>query len=99
MFQATTGNLILKPTEKEIKTESGLFIASDSAEISRSIRGEVIATGGKKVLGNQIVNMEAKVGDTVLFDTYKSSELTFEGKVYYKIEEDKIFGIILKACN
>ena len=95
MFRATCGNLIMKPmVTKEKKTDAGIILPDESAETSRAIRGEVIATGGKKVLGNQLVNMEVKVGDKILFDTYKASEATFNGVLYYKIEEDKIFGII-----
>jgi len=87
--QATLGNLFLRKMEAgESKTESGIILSTESAETSRSIRGEVLSTGGKKLVGNQLLDMEAKVGDTVLFDVYKASEYQYDGVTYYSISED-----------
>lgn len=93
-FEATIGNLIIKPLSKEDTTTKSGIVLTATAEQSRSIKGEVIAVGACKVVGGVIMDMQAKVGDTVLFDTYKASDLDFEGEKYHRIEEDKIFGIL-----
>lgn len=93
-MRAITGNLIVKQISEETVTNSGIVLSRASAEAHRSIKGEVIATGGSKVLGDKLVPMEAKVGDTVLFDVYKASEYQIEGVTYYKVEENDLFGIL-----
>lgn len=93
-MKAITGNLIVKQINEEAVTNSGIVLSRASAEAHRSVKGEVISTGEKKVLGDKLVPMEAKVGDIVLFDVYKASEYQIEGVTYYRVKEEDLFGIL-----
>ncbi len=89
-------NIVIKPKEKEEKTEGGIFLP-DSTEESRPERGEVISVGpGKRNEKGERVAPEIKKGDEVIFTKFGPNEITVEDESYLIAKEGDILAIIEK---
>ena len=83
----------VKRTEEE-ETSSGRIILSGSAKEKPS-QGEVISVGpGKKTDAGEVVPVNVKAGDTVLFGQYAGNEVKLDGEEYLIMSESDIFGVI-----
>ncbi len=57
--------------------------------------GRVIATGpGKKNDKGELIPMNVKMGDSVLFKKYGPDEIEIEGKKYLVGDEDDVLAIL-----
>ena len=66
MIKPLADRIVVKPAEAEQKTSSGLFIPDNAKE--KPMQGKVVAVGpGRKNDKGEIVPMEVKVGDVVLY--------------------------------
>ena len=85
--------VLVKRTEEE-ETSSGGIILSGSAKEKPS-QGEVISAGpGKKNDSGEVVPVNVKAGDTVLFGQYAGNEVKVDGEEYLIMSESDIFGVI-----
>ena len=85
--------VLVKRTEEE-ETSSGGIILSGSAKEKPS-QGEVISAGpGKKTDSGEVVPVNVKAGDTVLFGQYAGNEVKVDGEEYLIMSESDIFGVI-----
>ena len=85
--------VLVKRTEEE-ETSSGGIILSGSAKEKPS-QGEVISAGpGKKNDSGEVVPVNVKAGDTVLFGQYSGNEVKVDGEEYLIMSESDIFGVI-----
>ena len=85
--------VILKRMEEERTSPGGIVIPDSAAE--KPIRGEVIATGkGKRNDSGDIVPMDVKVGDKVLFGKYSGTEVKVEGDDLLVMREEDIMAVI-----
>jgi chaperonin GroES len=85
--------VLVKRTEEE-ETSSGGIILSGSAKEKPS-QGEVISVGpGKKNDSGEVVAVNVKAGDTVLFGQYAGNEVKVDGEEYLIMSESDIFGVI-----
>ena len=85
--------VLVKRTEEE-ETSSGGIILSGSAKEKPS-QGEVISVGpGKKNDSGDVVPVNVKAGDTVLFGQYAGNEVKVDGEEYLIMSESDIFGVI-----
>lgn len=58
-------------------------------------QGTIIACGpGKRLDNGEVLPMECKVGDKILFTKYAKLEFKFNSKVLYTMHEADIVGII-----
>lgn len=78
------GKILVKPAAAEEKTASGLYIP-DSAK-DKPLQGEVVLVGN--ALKDQEV--EAKVGDVVMYGKYGGTELNIDGDDYLLIAQSDI---------
>lgn len=77
---------------KEVK-KGGIIIPDTAKE--KPQEGEVIAVGKGKMLDNgNIVALDVKVGNKVLFGKYAGTEITIDDKKYLIMHQDDIIGII-----
>ena len=84
--------LVKRIEEKE--TVKGGIIIPDSAK-EKPQEGEVVATGnGKKTDEGQIIPLDVKKGDRILFGKYGGTEIKIEGEEYLILREDEVLGII-----
>lgn len=82
--------IVEKNTDR--KTASGIFIPSNVREDQGAKRGEVVAVGPGKYENSEIIPMQLKVGDTVLFQW--GDKLTLDGEDYFLVRESEISAII-----
>ena len=88
--------VIVKRIESETKTASGIVIPDNAAE--KPDQGEVLAVGpGKKNDKGDIIALNVKVGDRVLFGKYSGQTVKVDGDEFIIMREDEILGIISRA--
>ena len=85
--------VIVRRVEEKKTTASGLIIPDSSAE--KPSRGEVVAVGkGKVNAQGDLIPMDVKVGDTVMFGQYSGSEITVGEETLLVMSEDEIVAVI-----
>ena len=85
--------LLVKRIEEQEATRNGLIIP-DSAQ-DKPQEGEVIAVGrGKRLEDGQMVDLDVKVGDRILFGKYSGSETKLNGADYLVMREDDVLGVL-----
>ena len=85
--------VILKRMEEETTSAGGIVIPDSAAE--KPQRGEIVAAGtGKRLENGDLLAMEVKVGDTVLFGKYSGTEIKELGEGMLVMREEDIMGVI-----
>jgi chaperonin GroES len=85
--------LIVKRIEEEAKTAGGIIIPDTAKE--KPQEGRVIAAGpGKRDDKGNLVAMETKKGDRVLFGKYSGSEVNLDGEEHLIISEDDVLAVL-----
>ncbi len=89
-------NIVIKPQQKEEKTESGILLP-DSAGESKPERGTVVAIGpGKRNKDGERMKPELSEGDEVIFTKYGPNEIKVDEDDYLIAKEDDILAIVEK---
>lgn len=87
--------VLVKPSEKENKTESGIYLPESSKE--RPVQGRVVAVGpGKRLDNGKRAEMSIKVGDTVVYGKYSGSEVEVKGVEHLILRESEVLGVLEK---
>ena len=77
----------------EDKTSGGIIIPDTAKE--KPHEGKVIAVGpGRTDENGEIIKMNVKVGDNVLYSKYGGTELKYEGEEYIIMSESDILAIL-----
>ena len=85
--------VIVRRVEEKKTTASGLIIPDSSAE--KPSRGEIVAAGKDKISPQgDLIPLDVKVGDTVMFGQYSGSEITVGEETLLVMSEDEIVAII-----
>ena len=85
--------VVVRRTEEEHTSPGGIVLPDSATE--KPIQGEVIAAGnGKKTDSGDVVPMDVKVGDKVLFGKYAGTEVKVGGEELLVMREDDIMGVI-----
>jgi chaperonin GroES len=79
-LQPLDDRIVVRPNEAEEKTASGLVIPDTAKE--KPQQGEVLAVGpGRRSdTSGELVPLDIKVGDTVLYSKYGGTEVTVDGE-------------------
>lgn len=87
--------VLVKPaTPEKIKTQSGIIIP-DTVDKEKPEQGKVIAVGaGKRNDNGDLVPLQVKKGDMVVFSKYGPDEVTIDGEEYYIIREESLLAVI-----
>ena len=84
--------VVLKMTEAEETTKSGIILASAAKEKPQV--AEVVAVGpGGVVYGNEF-SMYLNVGDKVLTSKYSGTEVKVDGEEYIIVRQNDILAIV-----
>ena len=87
-------HILIEPIKEEEKTKTGILLP-ETAEKERPEQGKVIAVGpGRKTAKGQIIPLEVKPGDRVLFTKYGPNEVKIDDKEYLIAKEEDILAII-----
>jgi chaperonin GroES len=85
--------VIIKRMEEERTSPGGIVIPDSAAE--KPSKGEVIAAGnGKRTDSGEVIAMDVKVGDKVLFGKYSGTEVKVEGDDLLVMREEDIMAVI-----
>ena len=85
--------IIVKRSEEEESTRNGIFIPDSAKE--KPQEGEVVAVGrGRRLDDGQIVPLDVKTGDRILFGKYTGSETKVDGAEYTVMREDDVLAIL-----
>ena len=85
--------VLVRRTEGEEKTAGGLYIPESAKE--KPSEGEVVSTGpGASKDNGELVAMDVKAGDKVLFGKWNGTEITVDGEDLLMIKESDIMGIL-----
>ena len=85
--------VILKRMEEETTSPGGIVIPDSAAE--KPVRGEIVAAGnGKRHDNGDVITLDVKVGDTVLFGKYSGTEVKVNGQDLLVMREEDIMGVI-----
>jgi chaperonin GroES len=85
--------VIVKRLEAETKTAGGLFIPDTAKE--KPIQGQVMAVGnGKRTDKGDVLALEVRVNDRVLFGKYSGTEIKLDGEERVILREDEILAIV-----
>ena len=93
-LQPLEDRVVVKPSEEEETTASGIVIPDTAKE--RPQEGEVIAVGpGRFEEGNRIP-MDVKVGDKVIYSKYGGTEVKVEGEDYLILSARDVLAVVKK---
>jgi chaperonin GroES len=85
--------IIVKRSEEEESIRNGIFIPDSAKE--KPQEGEVVAVGrGRRLDDGQIVPLDVKTGDRVLFGKYTGSETKVDGAEYTIMREDDVLAVL-----
>ena len=87
--------VLVERVNSEDKTKGGIIIPDTAQE--KPMEGKVLAVGGGARNENgQIVALDVKKGDRILFGKWSGTELKIDGKELLIMKESDIMGIIEK---
>ena len=90
--------IIVKQAEAETQTASGLFIPDNAKE--KPQQGEVVAVGpGARNEKGELVALDVKAGDIVLFGKWSGTEVKIDGQDLLIMKESDILGVIENAAG
>ena len=92
-FRPLHDRVVLRRIEQESKSKGGIIIPDTAKE--KPQEGEVVAAGtGKRLESGQVIPLEVKAGDRVLFGKYSGTEIKLDGEELLILREDEILGIL-----
>ena len=93
MLKPLGDRVILEVQKEEEQTVGGIVLASNAKEKPQT--GKVLAVGTGRVLDNgEKVVPSVKEGDTVVFDKYAGTEVSYEGEMYLVVRENDIVAVV-----
>ncbi|MGI8915448.1 MAG: co-chaperone GroES [Chloroflexota bacterium] len=85
--------VVLEASEKEETTRSGIVLPDTAKE--KPQEGRIIAAGpGRRLDSGELVALEVKVGDKVLYAKYAGTEVKLDGKEYLIVREADILAVM-----
>ena len=87
--------VLVERVSSEDKTKGGIIIPDTAQE--KPMEGKVLAAGsGARNENGQVVALDVKKGDRILFGKWSGTEVKIDGKELLIIKESDIMGIIEK---
>lgn len=84
--------ILVKPIEREEKTESGLYLPETAKE--KPVKGAVVAVGpGKRLETGTRAKPTIKVGDTVVYGKWSGAEVELKGDKLLILRESELLGV------
>jgi chaperonin GroES len=92
-FRPLHDRVVVRRTDAEAKTKGGIIIPDTVKE--KPQQGEVVAVGpgGRDEAGN-LIKMDLKAGDKVLFGKWSGTEVKLDGEDLLIMKESDVMGVI-----
>ncbi|MEP9353556.1 co-chaperone GroES [Xanthobacter sp. KR7-65] len=97
-FRPLHDRVVVKRIEAEQKSAGGIIIPDTAKE--KPQQGEVVAVGpGARNEKGELVALDVKAGDTVLFGKWSGTEVKIDGQDLLIMKESDILGVIENAAG
>ena len=97
-FRPLHDRVVVRRLESEERTAGGIIIPDTAKE--KPQQGEVVAVGpGARNEKGELVALEVKVGDKVLFGKWSGTEVKIDGQDLLIMKESDILGVIEGAAD
>ena len=92
-FRPLHDRVVVRRLDSEEKTKGGIIIPDTAKE--KPMEGEVVAVGpGARNEQGQLVALDVKAGDRVLFGKWSGTEVKIDGEELLIMKESDLMGII-----
>ena len=92
-FRPLHDRVVVKRVAEEEKTKGGILIPDTAKE--KPMEGEVVAVGpGARNDQGQLVPMDLKTGDRILFGKWSGTEVKIDGEELLIMKESDIMGVV-----
>jgi chaperonin GroES len=92
-FRPLHDRVVVRRLDAEEKTAGGIIIPDTAKE--KPMEGEIVAVGpGARNEQGQLVTLDVKAGDRVLFGKWSGTEVKIDGEDLLIMKESDIMGII-----
>jgi len=92
-FRPLHDRILIKRIEEKESVKGGIIIPDTAKE--KPQEGEVVAVGhGKKSEEGNVIALDVKAGDRILFGKYSDAEIKLDGQEYLILREEEVLGII-----
>jgi chaperonin GroES len=92
-FRPLHDRVVVRRLEAEEKTAGGIIIPDTAKE--KPMEGEIVAAGpGARNEAGQLVELDVKAGDRILFGKWSGTEVKIDGEELLIMKESDIMGII-----
>jgi chaperonin GroES len=97
-FRPLHDRVVVRRIESEEKTTRGIIIPDTAKE--KPQEGEVVAAGpGARSEKGELVPLELKAGDHVLFAKWSGTEVKIDGKDLLIMKESDVLGVIEQSAR
>ncbi len=94
-LQPLADRVVVKPSEKEEKTKSGIYLPDTARE--KPQEGEIVAIGpGRLSEDGKRIAMDVKVGDVVIYAKYGGTEIKSDDEEFILLRESDILAKKIK---
>jgi len=95
MLKPIGGRIVIEKKERQEQTASGIIIPDTAREDGGPEMGLVSAVGqGARSMSGELIPMEIKVGDKVLYGRFQAQEVEHNGKTYLVLGEQDIIAVV-----
>ncbi len=92
-FRPLHDRVVVERVDSETKSAGGIIIPDTAAE--KPQEGKIVAVGpGARGDDNELVPLDVKAGDRVLFGKWSGTEVKIDGKDLLIMKESDIMGIL-----
>ncbi|WP_194402630.1 co-chaperone GroES [Bradyrhizobium sp. CCBAU 53351] len=92
-FRPLHDRVLVRRLDAEEKTAGGIIIPDTAKE--KPQQGEIVATGpGARNEHGQLVQLDVKPGDRVLFGKWSGTEVKIDGEEFLIMKESDLLGVV-----
>ncbi len=97
-FRPLHDRVVVRRIEQEDRTKGGIIIPDTAKE--KPMEGEIVAVGpGARDEKGNLVPLDVKAGDRVLFGKWSGNEVKIDGEELLIMKESDIMGVIEGAAK
>ena len=92
-IQPMADRVVIEPLEETEEMRGGLYIPDTAKE--KPQQGTVIAVGpGRRTDQGELIEVELKKGDKILYGKYSGTEVTVDGNEYLIVRESDVLAVL-----
>lgn len=92
-FKPLGDRVVVELIKREEKTAGGIYLPDSAKE--KPMEGNIISVGkGSRDSQGNLIPMELKAGDHVVFGKWSGTEVKIEGKEYLIMKESDVMGVL-----